>query len=96
MAKTQESVAITGAQTSLREDQRIRTRRYLYSMALRTMCFIGAVVTTGWIRWALVVGAVFLPYIAVVAANAGRRKQPPAPPALILDHRGQLGAKVTE
>lgn len=40
-------------------------------MAIRTMCFIGAVVVgPGVLRWVLVVGAFLLPYIAVVMANS--------------------------
>ena len=40
-------------------------------MGLRTVCFVGAVVVgPGILRWVLVVGAVFLPYVAVVLANA--------------------------
>ena len=27
---------------------------------------------SGWLQWAFVVGAVVLPYLAVIAANAGR------------------------
>jgi len=71
--------SITGAASSLTDDQSGRTRRYLWSMGLRTACFIGAVVATGWLRWALVAGAVVLPYVAVVVANGGRegRKRPP-------------------
>ena len=44
-------------------------------MAVRTACFVGAVaVGPGWLRWVLVAGAVLLPYVAVVFANAeGRR-----------------------
>ncbi len=38
-------------------------------MAIRTACFIGAVVVDGWLRWVLVVGAFLLPYVAVVMAN---------------------------
>jgi hypothetical protein len=63
---------ITGVQTSLTEDQSGRTRKYLFSMILRTLCFVGAVIASGWLRWVLIAGAVFLPYIAVVIANAGR------------------------
>ena len=44
-------------------------------MSLRTVCFIGAVlVGPGWLRWVLIAGAVFLPYIAVVMANAVNAK----------------------
>ena len=40
-------------------------------MGIRTVCFLSAVfVGPGWLRWVLVVGAVVLPYVAVVMANA--------------------------
>jgi hypothetical protein len=38
-------------------------------MAIRTACFIGAVVFDGWVRWILVAAAFILPYVAVVMAN---------------------------
>jgi hypothetical protein len=65
---------ITNAQTSFLEEQKGRTRRYLFSMSLRTICFIAAVVTTGNLRIGFIIGAIFLPYIAVVVANAGRER----------------------
>jgi hypothetical protein len=64
--------AITSASTGLSFDQAGRKRRYLISMSLRTICFVGAVFASGNLRWALIFGAIFLPYIAVVIANAGR------------------------
>ena len=42
-------VPITGARVGLSEDQRLRTRRYLISMSIRTVCFIGAIIATGWL-----------------------------------------------
>jgi len=45
-------------------------------MLLRTLCFVGAVVADGWLRWTLVAGAIFLPYVAVVLANAATRRRP--------------------
>ena len=39
-------------------------------MTIRTLCFVGAVLVDGWLRWVLVVGAFILPYIAVVMANS--------------------------
>ncbi len=63
---------VTSAQVGLSEDQSGRTRRYLISMAIRTACFLLAVVVPGWPRWFLIAGAVVLPYLAVVVANAGR------------------------
>lgn len=66
-----EVVRITSAGTNHADDIAARQRRYVASMGLRTACFIGAVVIgDGWLRWVLVAGAVFLPYFAVVMANA--------------------------
>lgn len=40
-------------------------------MAVRTLCFVGAIlVGDGWVRWVLFVGALVLPYVAVVMANS--------------------------
>jgi len=86
-------VSITGAQTSLSEDQRQRTRRYLISMAIRTVCFIGAIVASGWLRWTLVAAAVVLPYVAVVMANAGRRRSDRPKPTIILTDQREIGAR---
>jgi hypothetical protein len=64
------AIRITTASTSRHDEIAARQRRYVLSMSLRTVCFIGAVLTEGWIRWVLVAGAVVLPYVAVVMANA--------------------------
>jgi hypothetical protein len=63
-------VRITTAGTSHADDIASRQKRYVMSMALRTVCFVGAVLADGWLRWVLVAGAVVLPYVAVVMANA--------------------------
>lgn len=69
------SVRITTASTSRADDIAGRQRRYLISMAVRTVCVIGAVaVGPGILRWVLIAGAVLLPYVAVVFANAGNNK----------------------
>lgn len=93
MARSDDSVSITGAKVPLSEDQKQRTRRYLWSMAIRTVCFIGAILASGWLRWALVAGAVLLPYFAVVMANAGRGRSKQAAPMLILNDQRQIGAR---
>lgn len=74
-------VTITSARPSRSSDIRKRQMRYLMSMAVRTACFVLAIVTTGPLRWSLVAGAVFLPYFAVVLANAGDRRSQPSPQA---------------
>ncbi|CAB4339986.1 MAG: DUF3099 domain-containing protein [Actinobacteria bacterium] len=72
MPEEPEVYTITQVATSMSQDQKFRQRAYLASMALRTACFLGAIVTHGYVRWSLVAGAVLLPYFAVVVANAGR------------------------
>ena len=64
--------SITTAQSSLSLDQSARQRRYFISMMIRTACFILTVVLPSPYRWIARTGAVTLPYIAVIAANAGR------------------------
>ncbi len=70
-----EAVRITTAAPSRREEIAARQRRYLISMAIRTGCVIGAVVVgSGPLLWAFIAGAVLLPYVAVVMANATDRR----------------------
>jgi len=65
-----EPIRITTAPTSHRDDIDRRRRRYVISMGIRTLCFVGAVlVGENWLRWVLVAGAFILPYVAVVMAN---------------------------
>jgi len=63
---------ITSAQEALSQEQRGRQRRYFVSMMIRTACFISTIFLPNPYRWFAMAGAVFLPYIAVVIANAGR------------------------
>jgi hypothetical protein len=65
---------ITDAGVPLSADQAMRTRRYLWSMGIRTACVLGAVIAPPPWRWVLAVGAILLPYVAVVMANAGRER----------------------
>ena len=74
MARDSEAVRITTAAASRNEDIAQRQRRYLFSMGVRTVCFIGAVVASGWLRWVLIAAALLLPYVAVVMANAAKSR----------------------
>jgi hypothetical protein len=72
--------------------------RYFTSMAIRTLCFVLAVVFIVWLHWMIigwicVFGAVILPYVAVVMANAsrGRGVEQAPPPTPTGDTRPQLG-----
>jgi Protein of unknown function (DUF3099). len=68
-------VAITDLPPSPADEQAGRMRRYALTMGIRTLCVIACVVTPGW--WLLIpaLGAVFLPYVAVVLANAVTRRR---------------------
>lgn len=84
------AVSITSARTARSADISGRQTRYIMSMAIRTLCFIGAVVTDGVLRWVLVAGAIFLPYVAVVMANAGVQKEPLPPEAFTTPGQPEL------
>ncbi|MEI2775756.1 MAG: DUF3099 domain-containing protein [Tetrasphaera sp.] len=64
--------SVTTAHESLEAEQLHRIKRYLVTMAIRTICFVAAVPLQGWMRWTSVALAVVLPYFAVVMANAVR------------------------
>ncbi len=70
-----DAVRITTASMSREQDIAARQRRYLIAMGIRTACFVAAIfVASGWWRWVLIVGALVLPYVAVVMANASSSK----------------------
>lgn len=73
--KHDEAVRITTAATNPEAEISARQRRYVISMAIRTVCFVAAVVVgPGWLRWVLIAAALLLPYVAVVMANAASSK----------------------
>ena len=70
--------SITRARTGLTRDLHGRQRRYLTAMLIRTACVV--VMAATWSRWPVValgalVGAVVIPYAAVVVAQAHWRQQ---------------------
>ena len=71
--------SVTSARSGQRDEIGGRERRYVISMAIRTVCFVGAVIawqTVGaWLGAILFVGALVLPYTSVILANAGTRRQ---------------------
>ena len=67
-------IRITTATTSRADDIAARQKRYVMSMSIRSLCFVGAVVSfiagVSWLWPFLIAGAIVLPYVAVVMANA--------------------------
>ncbi len=72
--KSGEAIRITTAAANRADDIQARQRRYLLSMSLRTICFVGAIAASlagiDWLWPFLIAGAIILPYVAVVMANA--------------------------
>jgi DUF3099 family protein len=84
---------ITSAVGPHSADMQRRATRYLLSMGIRTVCVILVIVVPGPLRWVFAVGAIVLPYIAVVAANAaGERREPPLAPPPPMDRPSLTGA----
>jgi Flp pilus assembly protein TadB len=73
-------IRITTAGTSPNADIAARQRRYLIAMGVRTLCFVIVAFLAithagpGWLPWIFVAGALVLPYVAVVMANAADTK----------------------
>ncbi|MEY4136468.1 MAG: hypothetical protein RL205_596 [Actinomycetota bacterium] len=86
---------ITDAQRGLSVEQNGRTRRYLISMGIRTACVLLAIFVPGWPRWVFISGAVVLPYLAVVIANAGRENDEPGETGVAAPGTRALGMSTT-
>src|SRR4051794_16172312 len=74
-----EAGRITSAAASRNEDIAARQKRYLFSMGIRTLCFVSAIIVSllggpTWVWALLIAGALVLPYVAVVMANAASSK----------------------
>ena len=83
------SASISNVGQPLSKDQSSRARKYFISMMIRTACFLLTVILPSPYRWFALLGAVTLPYIAVVIANAGRESFSPGE-ALVTDKAKSL------
>jgi hypothetical protein len=83
-----ENFDITSAPKRLSSDLAARQRRYLISMIIRTVCFLLTVALPSPYRWFALAGAMILPYVAVVVANAGRETVLPGSHLLKTKPRG--------
>jgi hypothetical protein len=87
VTRAEEPILGTTARRSPRQEQRERQRRYLVTMGLRVVCFVMAIVlfglgSPGWLIGIAVAGSLILPWVAVVAANAGPQRSTPGTPQL--------------
>lgn len=74
MRSSRTTPSTTSLPPSPQDDEASRIRVYLVTMGIRVVCFVLMVAVTPYSWYTLVfgVGAVFLPYVAVVLANVGK------------------------
>ncbi len=76
--------SITSLPASPDDERRSRMRKYTIAMAVRMVCILLIFVVQGWWVWVFALGAIVLPYIAVVLANVGDNRvgsvESPGPP----------------
>ena len=63
--------SITDAAAAHSEEMRQRMIKYAVAMGIRMVCLILIFVVDGWLKILPVIGAVFLPWFAVIIANGG-------------------------
>ena len=67
---------ITSAPQSPLEEYNDRRRQYAIVMTIRIVCFLLAVVVTmTWLRVVFIIGALVLPWVAVIAANQAKTRK---------------------
>jgi predicted tellurium resistance membrane protein TerC len=88
--------SITSLPVSPDEERRSRMRKYSIAMSVRMACIVLVFVVPGWWMWVFALGAIILPYIAVVLANVGDnragRVEAPGPREPLAIDRGFLEA----
>ncbi|MFN3706850.1 DUF3099 domain-containing protein [Microcella sp.] len=89
--KAASTSAITSLGDAPDEERKARMIKYATSMGIRVVCIIACFYTPGW--WLLIpaLGAVFLPYFAVIAANQVTRtggNQVERPGSIVLSGQG--------
>jgi predicted tellurium resistance membrane protein TerC len=62
--------SVTSLDLSPEQERKQRMVRYTIAMSIRTLCIILGVLSTGVLMWVFFALAIFLPYFAVVLANA--------------------------
>jgi Flp pilus assembly protein TadB len=76
-AKRDQAYLVTEARLSRAAEISQRERRYLVMMGIRVVCFVVTVVLflahAGWVTVIPAIGAIALPYFAVVVANTRRQ-----------------------
>lgn len=67
---TKHATSITSLPRSPEEDRRARMVKYTVTMGIRLVCILLCLFVRGWWLLLCAAGAVLLPYVAVILANA--------------------------
>jgi low affinity Fe/Cu permease len=67
LAKRQSATTL---EVSPEQERRSRMIKYTVAMSVRMVCIVLGVFSQGWLMWVFFALAVFLPYFAVIIANA--------------------------
>jgi hypothetical protein len=88
-----EPVLITSAAPSRFQEHADRRRNYAIVMSIRVLCFILAIVVqVTWLRVAFIIGALVLPWVAVIAANQVKSSASHAPSLYVPKPRRALNS----
>jgi len=60
----------TSLESTPEQERKERLIKYSIAMGIRVVCLIVGVFLQGWMMWVAFAGAIFLPYFAVIVANA--------------------------
>jgi hypothetical protein len=67
LAKRQSATTVD---ISPEQERRTRMIKYTVAMSVRMLCIVLGVFSQGWLMWIFFALAIFLPYFAVIVANA--------------------------
>ena len=87
--------SITDAATAHSEEMRQRMIKYAVAMGIRMVCLVLIFVVDGWFKVIPVIGAVFLPWFAVIIANGSDKAEIHADSLLDYAPLAQLDAPLT-
>jgi hypothetical protein len=83
VTRADQPLLVTTAPESPRDELRRRQRRYLITMGFRVICIVLAILLAAlhldWEAGIAVAGSLILPWVAVIAANAGPQRTAGAP-----------------
>ena len=88
--------SITDAAAAHSDEMRQRMIKYAVAMGIRMVCLVLVFVVDGWFKLIPVMGAVFLPWVAVVIANGSDRAEVHSDSLLDYVPMGELDAPAAE